>query len=116
VCERSTNRNFEVVVDDNGSREPNAREVLRRRLGRDACVRVIPNDSALNYSRLNNMAVEYCQGRFLVLLNNDTKIATEGSLEANLLPMIPITVRMSRDARKISRFVSIEALYSHRVK
>ena len=47
VFERSTCQNFEFVVD-NGSREPGAREVLRRWPGRNARSCGIPNDIPFN--------------------------------------------------------------------
>ncbi|BDE07673.1 hypothetical protein WPS_29490 [Vulcanimicrobium alpinum] len=85
VFERTAYREFEVVVVDNGSHEEathalfgawKVREPERFRVLRDA--------SPFNYSRLNNEAVGATDAEFVVLLNNDTEVASSEWLEAML--------------------------------
>lgn len=65
--------NYEVLVLDNESEEPDALEylaALRDRRG----VRVERIDGAFNYSRLNNRGVELARGTVIALLNNDVEV------------------------------------------
>ena len=80
----TTYRDFEIIVIDNGTREPGALEVLERWRECDARIRVLPMDVPFNYSLLNNAAVAASTGDVLVLLNNDTQIVTPDWIEAML--------------------------------
>jgi GT2 family glycosyltransferase len=80
---RTTYDDFELLIIDNGTRDPGALGVLDRRAG-DPRVRVLPMDVPFNYSRLNNAAAAIATGEVLVLLNNDTQIVTPDWIEAML--------------------------------
>jgi GT2 family glycosyltransferase len=76
---------FDVIVIDNGSRDPatlalldawSAREPERFQVRRDP--------SPFNYSRLNNEAVRSTGAPYIVLLNNDTQVLAPEWLEAML--------------------------------
>lgn len=64
---------FEILVVDNGSRQPSALAYLRR-IGDHSRVHVLRDDRSYNFSQLNNMAVHHARGDYLCLLNNDTEI------------------------------------------
>jgi len=68
---------FEVIVVDNGSRDPEALAYLQRIAG-DERVRVRRDDRPFNFSALNNAAVEEAEGELVCLLNNDTEV-TDGT-------------------------------------
>jgi len=70
---RTTYRNYELLVVDNGSREPDAIALLSR-LAVGGQARVLRYDRPFNFSAINNFAVEQARGDVLVLLNNDTEI------------------------------------------
>jgi GT2 family glycosyltransferase len=70
---RTTYRNYELLVVDNGSREPDAVALLSR-LAAGGQARVLRYDRPFNFSAINNFAVEQARGEVLVLLNNDTEI------------------------------------------
>jgi GT2 family glycosyltransferase len=70
---------LEVIVVDNGSRD-DSREFLRARFPE---VRVIANSTNVGFARANNQGAEVARGRYLALLNNDTRLR-EGCL-AHLL-------------------------------
>jgi GT2 family glycosyltransferase len=65
--------NFEVLIVDNDSQTPEAREYLQglAQLPADR-LRVLPAPGPFNFSRMNNQAARQARGEFLLLLNNDT--------------------------------------------
>jgi O-antigen biosynthesis protein len=76
----STYRNHELVIVDNGSRDPLAVAYLTW-LAAQPEIRVIHDDSPFNYSRLNNAGVAHCRGEVLCLLNDDVQVITREWLE-----------------------------------
>jgi len=65
--------NYEIVVVDNGSRDPATLRYLRQAAERGA-IRLVRHAGPFNYSRLNNLGVRHSSGEVLVLLNNDTLV------------------------------------------
>lgn len=76
---RSTYRHFEVIIIDNGSREPETAALLTR-LSRDR-YRVLRDESPFNYSALNNRAVRQAEGELICLMNNDIEIISPDWME-----------------------------------
>ncbi|MDR5855210.1 glycosyltransferase [Caballeronia sp. LZ062] len=80
VFAKSTYPNFEIIVVDNGSVQPETLayfDVLRSRPN----VRVVRDDRPFNFSALNNAAVTLANGEFVCLLNNDIEVITPDWLE-----------------------------------
>jgi GT2 family glycosyltransferase len=81
-CLRSLRRrteypHLEILVLDNGSRDPGTLRYLR------SCgERVLRLDMPFNHSRLNNLAAAQARGELLLLLNDDTEVLTPGWLTA----------------------------------
>lgn len=78
ICVRSLRehtryKNYEILVVDNGSVEPETTHWLDR-MSREPGLRVIPADIPFNWSALNNLAAREARGRVLVFLNNDTEV------------------------------------------
>ncbi len=71
----------EVVLIDNGSTEPETRE-LRRRLGMRPATRVLDYPDAFNWAAINNMAAATCDTDMLLFLNNDIEATSQGWLHA----------------------------------
>jgi O-antigen biosynthesis protein len=69
IFDRSSYTNFEVVVVDNETSDARALAAMRR----DGVKRVLL-PSPFNYSRANNLGVEYAEGELLLFLNNDTEV------------------------------------------
>jgi len=67
---------LEIVVVDNGS-EDGSVEMVRRDFPQ---VRLVANDENKGFVRANNQALAMCRGRYVLLLNSDTKVLP-GSLE-----------------------------------
>lgn len=70
---------LELVVVDNGSVEPDARDLLAR-LAADPRVRVLEHPGPFNFSALTNRGAEAARGEILVLVNNDITVITPGWL------------------------------------
>lgn len=73
ILEKTRYGNFEIIVIDNGSDEPQALDYLAR-ISNTARVSVIRDDGEFNYSALNNSAVEHARGEILALVNNDIEV------------------------------------------
>lgn len=75
--------NYEVIVVDNGSTEPEFNLVIakwrKKEANRFDCHRL---DIPFNYSKLNNFGVSKAQGEYLLFLNNDTEVISQDWLEA----------------------------------
>ena len=72
---------FEVLILDNGSREPRTLRLLRR-LETDARVRVIRVDAPFDWCALNNRGAQAARGGLLLLLNDDVAVREPGWLGA----------------------------------
>jgi len=68
--------NYEVIVLDNESYDPETLEFLATLKKRER-VRVERIEEPFNYSRLNNRGVEISRGTFVALLNNDVEVVND---------------------------------------
>ncbi|WP_241484854.1 glycosyltransferase family 2 protein [Caballeronia zhejiangensis] len=73
-------RHFEIVVMDNGSRQPQTLDHLRA-LAEINQVTVVPHDFPFNYSEINNVGARHARGEILVFLNDDTEVISPDWLE-----------------------------------
>lgn len=80
ICDKSTYPDYEIVVLDNGSRDPATLDYLASLSVRPS-ITVVRDDSPFNYSRLNNTAARHTCGQVLCLLNDDIEVLTPGWLE-----------------------------------
>lgn len=84
IVERSTFSQFEIIVVENNSVDPETFEYYQRLPQYDPRVRVVQwpqKDGVFNYSALINFGVSQAQGDYLVLLNNDTEVITPDWIE-----------------------------------
>jgi GT2 family glycosyltransferase len=70
---------IEIIIVDNGSREPAAIGYLAELARRS--VHVLRYDAPFNYAAINNFAVRHAAGEVLTLLNNDIKVRHAGWLD-----------------------------------
>ena len=83
IFELTTYPSYEVIVIDNGSDEPETLDIIRQWHQKEPeRFKFIQLDVAFNYSLLNNSGVAQSLGKYLLFLNNDTKIITPDWLEA----------------------------------
>lgn len=84
VLDRTTYPNYEVVLVENGSRDPATFALYDRLTSEDARVRVVtwePGPEGFNYSKLCNFGAGEARGDVLVFLNNDTDVIEPGWLD-----------------------------------
>jgi O-antigen biosynthesis protein len=79
IEETSTYKNYEIIIVDNDSVEPETIDYLSK-----IPLKVIHFNEKFNFSRINNFASGYATGEFLIFLNNDTEIITPNWIEALL--------------------------------
>ena len=80
ILVKTTHRNFELIILDNGSQDPQTLSYLDDITNTDPRVRVLRDDRPFNYSALNNDAVAQAKGEFVVLMNNDIEVLSENWL------------------------------------
>lgn len=80
ILAKTSYPDFEIVVVDNRSSEPEALEYLAELESRER-VRVLRYDAPFNYSAINNWAVRHCDGQVLGLINNDIEVISPDWLD-----------------------------------
>jgi GT2 family glycosyltransferase len=88
LLHRTDYPHIELIIVDNGSKEPEALALLSR-LQADPRVRVLPFHGAFNYAAINNAAVREARGEIVALLNNDIDVIDSGWLKE----MVSLAVR-----------------------
>lgn len=75
IVEKTQYKNYEILIIDNQSTEPNAIEYLEKiaSLGVEN-IHVLSYSHPFNFSAINNQAAALARGEYLVLLNNDTAV------------------------------------------
>ncbi|WP_330203645.1 glycosyltransferase family 2 protein [Cyanobacterium sp. Dongsha4] len=75
----TTYSNYEIIIVDNGSIETETLNFFEKIQKKG--IRIIRDERAFNYSRLNNLAVKEANGTLICLLNNDIEIISPDWLE-----------------------------------
>ncbi len=88
IVSRSTYRQFDIVIVDNGSTEPESHAYFEQ-VQQDPCISVLRIDEPFNFSRINNQAAARARGSLLCFLNNDTEVISPDWLEE----MVSLAVR-----------------------
>jgi hypothetical protein len=68
--------NFEVLFVDNGSTD-NSVEFIKRKFGRNRKLRIVQNGENFGFAEGNNRGIRNARGKYIALLNNDTKVEAE---------------------------------------
>ncbi len=100
LLEHTRYQNFEILIMDNASSQPETREYLRS-LSANPRIRIIWYPGAFNYSAVNNTAVREALGDFLLFLNNDVEITRPDWLDelvawANFKPVGVVGAQLLR--------------------
>lgn len=85
VLEKSTYRNFEIIIIENGSMEQATFDYYASLTAAQPCVRVIEWHEGFNYSAINNFGFREAKGEQILLLNNDIEVITPDWLEQLLM-------------------------------
>lgn len=80
-------KNLQESLKGRRSDQPYDRGVMEAKASGKAGdrVRIVVYDGEFNYSRINNLGVEYATGEYVLLLNNDTQVITYDWIEALLM-------------------------------
>ena len=78
---KTTYKNYEVIVVNNNSVEEDTFKLFNKYKKKYTNFRVVDANFEFNYSKINNLAVKKSKGEYIVLLNNDTEIITNNWLE-----------------------------------
>lgn len=84
ILQKSTYGNYEIVVVENNSETEEIFAYYKQLEGNEK-VRVLHYKGEFNYSKINNWAVDQCDGDYVVLLNNDTEVITPEWIENMLM-------------------------------
>ncbi len=79
IEEKTTYRNFEIIIVDNHSEKPETLSYLAQ-----LPHTVVQAPGPFNYSLINNVGVAHARGEFLLFLNNDIEVIAEDWLTAML--------------------------------
>lgn len=85
VYERSTYKNFEVIVVENNSVEQQTFKYYELAQSRYDNLRIVTWESGFNYSAINNFAVSRANGEYILLLNNDIEVINPDWIEQMLM-------------------------------
>ncbi len=80
VLQKSTYQNFEIILVDNQSTEPETAKYLESLKNHEKITHLKYNEP-FNYPAINNFAVQHAKGEMLLLLNNDTEVITPNWIE-----------------------------------
>ncbi len=83
IFSRTTYFNYEILLIDNQSSEPQTLDYLKSLEGNDR-IRVFSYDKPFNFSAINNFAAEQARGEILLLLNNDMEVITPDWMQSML--------------------------------
>lgn len=81
IYEKTTYKNFEIIVANNDSKEQETLDFFKEYQKKHKNFKVVDCIMEFNYSRINNIAVKKAKGEYIVLLNNDTELLTPNWLE-----------------------------------
>ena len=84
IQEKSTYRNFEIIVIENNSSESETFDYYQTIQTQWNNVTVVTWHDSFNYSKINNFGVQSSNGEYIVLLNNDTEVINPHWIEAML--------------------------------
>ena len=83
ILNRSTYDNYEIIIVENNSTTIEIEDYYRSL--KDSRIKVLRYVGDFNYSRINNYGVDYADGQYLLLLNNDVQVITPNWMEAMLM-------------------------------
>ncbi len=85
VYEKSTYKNFEVIIVENNSTEDETFGYYKNAESKYENLRVLYWKEGFNYSAINNFAARDAKGEYVLLLNNDMEIITPDWMQQMLM-------------------------------
>jgi GT2 family glycosyltransferase len=74
ILDKTTYTNYEILIIDNQSVEPETLKFFSRLQEEESRVRVLPYNHPFNYAAINNFGVNHANGEIIGLINNDTQV------------------------------------------
>jgi len=84
IIEKSSYKNFEIILISNNSKDKNTFEIVDEFLEKDSRIRFYEYNVPFNYSKINNYGVSLAKGKHVLLLNNDTEVINKDWIGAML--------------------------------
>lgn len=84
IQKKTTYTNYEVLVVENNSRQPQTFAWYEKMTQVCERARLLRWEREFNYSAINNFAARQAEGEYLIFLNNDTEILTQDWIEEML--------------------------------
>lgn len=84
IEQKSTYKNYEIIVIENNSTASETFEMYEKLQQDYSRVKVITWEHEFNYSAINNYGVQFVEGDYLLLLNNDTEVISPDWIEGLL--------------------------------
>lgn len=85
LYEKSSYKNFEVIIVENNSTEKETFEYYEVLSQKHSNIKIVTWEGNFNYSAINNFGVNYAKGEYILLLNNDVEIINGSCLEEMLM-------------------------------
>lgn len=85
LYEKSSYKNFEVIIVENNSTEKETFEYYEAIAQKHCNIKIVKWEGNFNYSAINNFGVSYAKGEYILLLNNDVEIINGSCLEEMLM-------------------------------
>ena len=76
ILSKTTYKNFEIILVDNGSSQRDALKFFQEIQKADNRVKVLKYNKPFNYSAINNFAVMHCGGSVVGFVNNDIQVVS----------------------------------------
>lgn len=80
LAEQSDYTNYEVIIAENNSTDPETFAYYEKLQKEDGRISVVVWEGEFNYSAINNFAVKHARGELFLFLNNDTEFMDAQSL------------------------------------
>lgn len=85
IYAKTTYKNFEIIVVENNSTEPETFAYYKKAESEYERLKVVYWEGIFNYSEINNFGFEHASGEYVILLNNDIEIITPEWIEEMLM-------------------------------
>lgn len=80
ILNKSSYQNFEIIIIDTGSKEPENLTYYNQ-LSKNPKIKIVNYMKSFNYSAVNNLGVKHATGEIVLFLNDDTEVITSDWLE-----------------------------------
>ena len=88
LAQKSNYTNYEVIIAENNSQEPETFSYYESLQEEDKRISVITWEGPFNYSAINNFAARQAKGELLLFLNNDTEFMDADSLREMVVSVL----------------------------